>query len=165
MRSTHDEDRPLVAHEYPAAPVVGVGGVVIEGDRVLLVRRKHPPRQGEWSLPGGKLELGESLEHAVRRELQEETGLEVAVGPLVELFDRVHRDEAGRIRYHFVIADYLCRPVGGLLAPGDDASEVVWVARDALAPYQVNAHALAVIAAAFGLQASGALGRDRGEGR
>ena len=154
-----------MAQEYPAAPVVGVGAVVIEGDRVLLVRRAHPPRQGEWSLPGGKLELGESLEQAVQRELHEETGLEVAVGPLVELFDRVHRDEAGRIRYHFVIADYLCRPVGGFLAPGDDASEVAWVARDALAPYQVNAHALAVITAAFGLQANGVRRRDGGEGR
>ena len=149
-----------MAHEYPTAPVVGVGGVVLDGDRVLLVRRAHPPRQGEWSLPGGKVELGESLVDAVRRELREETGLEVAVGPLVEMFDRVHRDDAGRVRYHFVIADYLCDPVGGALRAGDDAADVAWVPHAELAGYHVNAHAAAVIAAAFVLRA----GRGHGVG-
>ena len=143
-----------MAHEYPAAPVVGVGGVVLAGDRVLLVRRGHPPRQGEWSLPGGKVELGEALVEAVRRELREETGLEVEVGPLVECFDRVHYDETGRVRYHFVIADYLCRAIGGALRPGDDAADAAWVQRDAVAGYGVNAHAAAVITAAFAMQAS-----------
>jgi len=144
-----------MAHQYPPAPVVGVGGVVIDEDRVLLIRRAHPPREGEWSLPGGKVELGEALEDAVRRELHEETGLDVVVGALVELFDRVHRDDAGRVRYHFVIADYLCQPAGGVLRPGDDAAEVAWVPRDGLAAYGVNAHAVAVIEAAFGLHAAG----------
>jgi mutator protein MutT len=143
-----------MAHEYPAAPVVGVGGVVLDGDRVLLVRRAHPPRQGEWSLPGGKVELGESLTAAVRRELREETGLDVAVGPLVELFDRVHPDDGGRIRYHFVIADYLCRPIGGTLAAGDDAADVAWVARADLPGYHVNPHVAAVVAAAFARRAA-----------
>jgi 8-oxo-dGTP diphosphatase len=141
-------------HEYPSVPVVGVGAVVLEGDRVLLVRRAHPPRQGEWTLPGGKVELGESLHDAVRRELREETGLDVAIGPLVEAFDRIHRDEDGRVRYHFVIADYLCTAVGGALAAGDDAAEVAWVRHTELAAYAVNAHAAAVIDAAVALQAS-----------
>jgi 8-oxo-dGTP diphosphatase len=143
-----------VAHEYPAAPVVGVGGVVLDGDRVLLIRRAHPPRQGEWSLPGGKVELGEALTAAVRRELREETGLEVEVGPLVEFFDRVHCDDAGGVRYHFVIADYLCRAVGGALAAGDDASDVAWVARGDLPGYGLNPHVAAVIAAAFARRAA-----------
>ena len=147
-----------MAHEYPGAPVVGVGAVVVDGDSVLLVRRAHPPRQGEWSLPGGKVELGEALEDAVRRELREETGLEVAVGPLVELFDRVHRDDAGRVRYHFVIADYLCRPAGGSLRAGDDAAEVAWVPRDRVPAYGVNVHAAAVIEAGFALHRGGEAG-------
>ena len=140
-----------MAREYPEAPVVGVGGVVIDGDCVLLVRRAHPPRRGEWSLPGGRLDLGESLVDGVRRELLEETGLIVEVGPLVEVFDRVHHDEAGRVRYHFVIADYLCRAVGGTLQAGDDAADAAWVARREVAGYGVNAHAAAVIEAGFAL--------------
>jgi 8-oxo-dGTP diphosphatase len=144
-----------MAHEYPAAPVVGVGGVVLDGERVLLVRRAHPPRQGEWSLPGGKVELGESLVAAVRREVREETGLDVEVGPLVEMFDRVHRDDRGAVRYHFVIADYLCHRVGGVVRPGDDATDAAWASRAELADYAVNAHVTAVITAAFALQAAG----------
>jgi 8-oxo-dGTP diphosphatase len=144
-----------MAHEYPVAPVVGVGGVVLDGERVLLVRRAHPPRQGEWSLPGGKVELGESLADAVAREVREETGLDVRVGPLVEMFDRVHRDDRGAVRYHFVIADYLCHPVGGVLRAGDDAADAAWTTRAGLGGYTVNAHVAAVIAAAFALQAAG----------
>lgn len=147
-----------MAREYPAAPVAGVGGVVIRGDEVLLVRRAFPPRQGEWSLPGGRLELGESLEDAVRREVREETGIEVAVGPLVEVFDRVHRDDAGRVRYHFVIVDYLCRPIGGTLCAGDDAADARWVGRGAVAALGVNPHALAVIEKGFAAHRTGEAG-------
>lgn len=139
-----------MAREYPSAPVAAVGGVVIDGDRVLLVKRALPPRQGEWSLPGGQLELGESLVDGVAREVREETGLDVDVGPVVEVFDRVHRDETGRIRYHFVIVDFLCRPRGGALQAGDDASEARWVARAEVAGLGVNAFAAAVIDRAFG---------------
>lgn len=141
-----------MAREYPSAPVAAVGGVVLDGDRVLLVRRALPPRQGEWSLPGGLLELGESLADGVRRELREETGLDVEVGPIVETFDRVHRDDVGRIRYHFVIVDFLCRPAGGSLQPGDDAAEVRWVAHREVAALGVNAFAVAVIARAFAVR-------------
>lgn len=138
-----------MAHDYPAAPVAAVGGVVLDGDRVLLVRRALPPRQGEWSLPGGRLELGESLAAGAAREVREETGLEVEVGPIVETFDRVHRDDAGRIRFHFVIVDFLCRPIGGTLAAGDDAADVRWATAAEVAALGVNAFAAAVIARAF----------------
>ena len=138
-----------MAREYPDQPVVGVGGVVLRGHDVLLVKRAYPPRAGEWSLPGGRLELGESLVDGVRREVREETGLEVEVGPLVEVFDRVHRDADGRVRYHFVIADYLCHPIGGALAAGDDAAAARWVPRGEVALLGVNAHAIAVIEKAF----------------
>jgi ADP-ribose pyrophosphatase YjhB (NUDIX family) len=124
---------------------------------VLLVKRAFPPRQGEWSLPGGQLELGESLAEGVRREVREETGLDVDVGALLEVFDRVHRDDAGRIRYHFVIADFLCAPTGGTLAAGDDAAEVRWVGRADVAAHGVNQVAVAVIERGFRLR-SGAEG-------
>src|SRR4249919_2451005 len=91
----------FMAREYPAHPVVGVGAVIVRTERA------HEPRKGEWSLPGGLLELGESLADAVRREIKEETNLDVEVGPIIETFDRVHRDDQGRIRYHFVIVDYV----------------------------------------------------------
>lgn len=142
-----------MARDYPGAPVAAVGGVVIDGGAVLLVRRALPPRQGEWSLPGGRLELGESLTEGVAREVREETGLEVEVGVVVEVFDRVHRDEAGRIRYHFVIVDFLCRPRGGTLAAGDDAADARWVPRAEVAALGVNAHAVRVIERAFRLHA------------
>lgn len=147
-----------MAREYPTAPVAAVGGVVLDGDRVALVRRALPPRQGEWSLPGGRLELGESLVEGAAREVREETGLVVEVGPVVEVFDRVHRDDAGGIRFHFVIVDFLCRVTGGALAAGDDAAEVRWAMRDEVAALGVNAFAAAVIARAFRI-------RDQAEGR
>ncbi len=138
-----------MAREYPDAPVAGVGGVVIRAGEVLLVRRAYPPRAGEWSLPGGRLELGESLVDGVRREVREETGIEVEVGPVVEVFDRVHHDGDGRVRYHFVIVDFLCRPVGGVLVAGDDATDARWVARADVSGFGVNPHALAVIDQGF----------------
>ena len=147
-----------MAREYPAAPVAGVGGVVIRGSDVLLVRRAHAPRKGEWSLPGGHVELGESLTEAVRREVLEETGVEVEVGPVVEAFDRVHRDEAGLVRYHFVIVDFLCHAVGGALRPGDDAADARWVARTAVGALGVNAFAHAVIEKGFAAHAAAEAG-------
>jgi 8-oxo-dGTP diphosphatase len=112
--------------EYPSAPLVGVGAVVVEEGRVLLVRRGRDPLKGHWTLPGGVLELGESLAAALAREVMEETGLAVEPVELVDLVDRIYR-EGDRVRYHYVIADYLCRVTGGALQAGSDADAVRWV--------------------------------------
>jgi len=114
--------------EYPEAPLVAVGAVVVDQGRVLLVRRGREPLKGHWSLPGGMLEVGEPLTAGVVREVREETGLTVQPLELVELLDRIHRD-GDRIRYHYVIADYLCRVVGGELKAASDADAVRWVER------------------------------------
>src|SRR5262245_52373046 len=140
-----------MAHEFPAAPVVGVGAVVVRDGRALIIKRAHEPRKGEWSLPGGMLELGESLQDAVRREIKEETTLDVVVGPIIETFDRVHRDDGGRIRYHFVIVDFVCWPTGGEAMPGSDAEGVAWVSFKEIDDYKVNAHAKAVIEKGLGV--------------
>lgn len=108
---------------YPDGPVVGVGAVILVGGRVVLVRRAHPPMQDCWTLPGGTVELGESLEAALVREMREETGLDVEVGAVVEVFDRIERDADGRVRFHHVIVDYACRAIGGELRAADDAAE------------------------------------------
>jgi ADP-ribose pyrophosphatase YjhB (NUDIX family) len=114
--------------EYPETPLVGVGGVVVDQGRVLLVKRGREPLKGHWSLPGGLLELGESLQEGVIREINEETGLTVEPLQLIELLDRIHRD-GGRIRFHYIIADYLCRVVSGELNAASDADAVRWIER------------------------------------
>jgi 8-oxo-dGTP diphosphatase len=122
-----------------------VGAVVLDGDRVVLVKRGHPPLKGEWSLPGGTVELGETLEAAVAREVLEETGLEVSVGQVVEVLDRVDRAPDGRIEYHFVIVDYACTVRGGSIASGSDAEDARWVPIRELPAYRLTAKASAVI--------------------
>jgi 8-oxo-dGTP diphosphatase len=114
--------------EFPETPLVGVGAVVVHEGRVLLVRRGTEPLKGHWSLPGGLLEVGEPLAAGVVREVREETGLTVEPVELIELLDRIHR-EGERVRYHYVIADYLCRMVGGVLQAASDADAVRWVER------------------------------------
>jgi 8-oxo-dGTP diphosphatase len=133
--------------------MVGVGAVILDGDRVLLVRRAHAPLKGEWSLPGGAVELGETLEAAVAREVIEETGLEVAVGQVVEVLDRVERGPDGRVEYHFVIVDYLCTVRDGRLAHGSDATDVRWVPIVELSTHRVTDKAIGVIRRALALQA------------
>ena len=138
----------MASREYPSRPIVAVGGVVFIDDRVVLVKRRNEPLVGRWSLPGGAVEVGERLQEALRRELREELGIEVAVGPLIELLDRITRDEKGRIRYHYVLADYVCGRVRGTLRPGSDAGTLALVDPDELAPYELTERAVAVIAQA-----------------
>jgi 8-oxo-dGTP diphosphatase len=133
---------------YPARPIVGVGGVAFIDGKVVLIKRRFEPLAGRWSLPGGTLELGESLREGLVREMREETGLEVEVGPLVELFDRITRDDDGRVRFHYVLADYVCVPAGGTLAPGSDVAEAVLADPDDLAPFDLTPATLDVIATA-----------------
>ena len=132
------------SHSYPERPVVGVGGVVVKDGKALIIKRGHDPRKGEWSLPGGRVELGETLMGALQREMKEETGLDVQVGALLDVFDRIHRVDQ-RVQYHFVILDYLCICVGGTLCAGDDAEDVAWVTQEELDHYGVNELAAGVI--------------------
>ena len=138
----------MTSREYPSRPIVAVGGVLFIDDRVVLVKRRHAPLAGCWSLPGGAVEVGETLQEGVRRELREEIGIEVTVGPLIELLDRITRDDSGRIRYHYVLADYLCGRVSGTLRPGSDARTVALADPAALASYELTERAVTVIAQA-----------------
>jgi ADP-ribose pyrophosphatase YjhB (NUDIX family)/ketosteroid isomerase-like protein len=143
----------LPPRRYPPRPVVGVGGVIVDDQRVVLIKRKYEPLAGQWSLPGGTLELGESLEAGVAREVFEETGLDVVVGPVVEVFDRILLDAASRVQYHFVLVDYLCRPVGGTLRAGSDVDDAVWAIVGDLARYQITAKATAIVHRAVAMAA------------
>ena len=150
----------VTSREYPQRPVVGVGAVIyvtraeaatvgVAGGPargVVLVKRRFQPLAGEWSLPGGALEVGETLEAAVAREVREETGLAVRVGPVIEVFDRIMLDSAQRVQYHFVLIDYLCRVVGGRLHPASDAAAVIVADADQLEPFALTEKALNVIA-------------------
>ncbi|OFV83780.1 MAG: NUDIX hydrolase [Acidobacteria bacterium RIFCSPHIGHO2_02_FULL_67_57] len=141
--------------EYPERPMVGVGGVVIRDTRVLLVQRASEPLAGQWSLPGGAVELGETLEEAVVRELKEETGLTVRVVKLVEAFERIIRDDSGRPRYHYVLLDYLCEPVEGSARPGSDVQAVAWATPEEFDRYALSEKARAVCRKAFALAGRG----------
>jgi 8-oxo-dGTP diphosphatase len=132
----------------PRAPVVGVGGVVVRDGRVLLIRRGKQPLYGRWIVPGGTVELGETLEQAVVREIREETGLEVEPLEMLTAFDRIER-EGGTVLYHFVIVDYVCRYRSGEARAGSDALEVAWATRSELAAYDLPAKAQEVIDDAF----------------
>jgi 8-oxo-dGTP diphosphatase len=126
-------DEPM-KREYPQSPLVGIGAVIVEQNRVLLIRRGTAPLLGEWSLPGGVLECGETLREAVVRETREETGLLVETGEMLGVYERLIRDDEGRLRYHYVLIDFLCRPVSGDLKAGSDAADVRWFTRDELPP-------------------------------
>jgi len=118
--------------EFPELPLVGVGAIIIQNDRVLLVKRAHPPIQGQWSIPGGVLEVGELVREAAIREAREETGLIVQPADLLGVYDRILRNEEQRVQYHYVLVDFLCRPVGGELQAASDAAEVRWFTRQEL---------------------------------
>ena len=137
---------------YPERPIVGVGGVIVdERGRVLLIKRRYEPLAGHWSIPGGAVELGETLEESVAREMLEETGLRVEVGPVIEVFDRIILDDDRRVQYHYVLVDYLCWPVGGEPQPGGDVDDAVFVEPASLAAYDLTAKATAVIERALQL--------------
>ena len=146
------------SREYPERPVVGVGGVIIDNGRALLIRRGSEPLRGEWSIPGGTLELGESLQEGVARELREETGLEVRVLDLIEVFDRIFPDDAPRAserkpqpRFHFVIVDYLCERIGGEPRAGSDVTHVAFATEDQLSQYHLTETATRVLKKAFAM--------------
>ena len=148
-----------MSHERPTRPVLGGAAVVIHDGRVVLIRRGKAPSAGEWSIPGGAVELGESIESALRREVREETGLDIAVGRFLEVFERVEHDDDRAVRFHFVVLDYAATVVGGTLRAGDDAMDV------ALAdPADLDRYALAdtvrrVISAAMQSTPAGRAGR------
>ena len=139
--------------EYPERPLVGVGGVIIAGGRTLLIRRGGPPLEGQWSIPGGMLELGETIEEGVRRELAEETGIEVRVLDLIEVFERVIPGEGRRTRYHFVILDYLCEMVSGEARAASDVIDVAWAREEELKKFELTVIATRVIRRAFEMAA------------
>ncbi len=150
-----------MGREYPERPVVGVGGVVIEGGRALLIRRGSEPLRGEWSIPGGTLDLGESLEQGVARELLEETGLEVRIVELIEVFDRIFEGDAeaagglpGRKgpKYHYVIVDYLCERTGGEAVAGSDVTDVAFAGEHELEAYHLTETATRILRKAFAME-------------
>jgi ADP-ribose pyrophosphatase YjhB (NUDIX family) len=133
-------------------PVVGIGAVILTDEgQVVLVKRRNEPLAGQWSLPGGGLELGESLEAGTAREVLEETGLVVSVGPMIEVFDRILLNDDGTVKFHFVLVDYLCRPRGGRLQAGSDVEAVTLADPDGLAAWRVAEKVRAVVARALEL--------------
>lgn len=140
------DERPTPgSRRHPDRPIVAVGGVILDEDRVLLVQRGQEPLRGAWSLPGGAVEVGETLDAALAREVLEETGLSVEVGPVVDVLDRVQFDADGRVEYHYVIIDYVCRPFAGVAGHGSDAQAVRWVPVADLARLGVSEQAIAVV--------------------
>ena len=141
--------------QYPERPIVGVGAVIVQDGRVLLVKRRYEPLAGRWSLPGGTLELGETLEAGLAREVHEETGFDVHVGPVIEVFDRIMLDEEKRVQYHFVLVAYLCWPAGGTLTAGSDVEDAAFVAPADLSRYELTDKAQTVIARGLALGCHG----------
>ena len=137
--------------EYPELPLVGVGSIIIEQGKVLLVKRVHPPIQGQWSIPGGVLEVGEFLRDAAKREAKEETGLEIEPGELLGVFDRLLFDPEKRVQYHYVLIDFLCRRVGGQLRAASDAAEASWFTLDELPRLSLAEDTLEVIRKGFAI--------------
>jgi 8-oxo-dGTP diphosphatase len=128
--------------DYPDRPIVGVGAVIVRDNRALLVRRATEPLKNEWSVPGGVLELGEKLRDGAAREALEETGLQVDVGEVLDVFDSIFPDAYGRAQYHYVLIDFLCHPLAGEAVAGSDVSEVKWVTEADLAALHLR-HSIA----------------------
>lgn len=147
------------SREYPERPVVGIGGVIIDRGRTLLIRRGSEPLRGEWSIPGGTLELGETLEEGVARELLEETGIVVRVLELIEVFDRIYAED-GKIaaqvqkkpRFHYVIVDYLCERIGGEARAGSDVTDVALASEEELGQFHLTKTAMRILKKAFAME-------------
>ncbi len=139
-----------MSREYPRFPLVGVGALITRDDRVVLVRRGTQPAKGEWSIPGGLVNVGETLKDAVVREALEETGLEVEPVELLELVERIFHDDDGRVQYHYVIADFVCKVRGGNIAADSDALEAAWFHRDQLQQLNLAAVTLEIILKGLG---------------
>jgi len=137
------------SRRYPTRPFLGVGALIFEGRELLLVERAKEPLKGYWSLPGGVVEAGEKLEDAIRREVREETALEIEALAMFEIFERIIPDAEGRPEYHYVLIDYLCRVVGGHLAAASDVSQAAWVMEQDVRDYRLTEGTLAVIERAF----------------
>ena len=135
--------------EFPEVPLVGVGAIIIEDARIVLVKRGHPPLQAEWSIPGGVLEVGELVREAAIREAREVTGLIVEPGELLGVYDRVLRNAEQRVQYHYVLIDFLCRRVAGDLSAASDAAEVGWFSREQLPALKLAEDTLDVIRKGF----------------
>jgi 8-oxo-dGTP diphosphatase len=138
-----------VKREFPEVPLVGVGAIIIDGARVVLVKRRHPPLQDQWSIPGGVLEVGELVREAAVREAREETGLSVEPGELLGVYDRVLRNVDKRVQYHYVLIDFLCRRVAGNIAADSDAAEVRWFTWDELPALKLAEDTVDVIGKGF----------------
>jgi 8-oxo-dGTP diphosphatase len=134
-----------VRREYPEAPLVGVGGVILHKGKVLLIRRGQEPGKDTWGLPGGLVEVGETIAEALRREVAEETGLEVDPGPVLGIFEPITRDEESRVRYHYVVIDLLATVRGGALRPASDVADARWVGLDELTTYPLRRETLEMI--------------------
>lgn len=124
--------------KYPKHPMVGVGAVIIRNGKILIVKRGAEPGKGKWSVPGGLVELGETVEQTVIREVKEECGLEVEVGRLIDVVDSITLDKDGKVKYHFVILDFFVKPKGGELRPGNDAKEALWVPLNEVEKYDLT---------------------------
>ena len=140
---------PTMQREFPEVPLIGVGAVIVESNRVVLVKRAHPPLQAQWSIPGGVLEVGELVREAAAREAREETGLIVEPTKLLGVYDRVLRNPEQRVQYHYVLIDFLCRRVAGELAAASDAAEVQWFTQKELPDLKLAEDTLDVIAKGF----------------
>ncbi len=131
--------------DYPDRPLVGVGAVIVRDGRAVIVQRSTEPLKGQWSIPGGALEIGETLRQCAAREALEETGLRIEAVDVLDVFDSIYRDPDGRCRYHYVLIDFFCRVVGGELKAGGDAAQARWITAEELPSLQVTETAQKVI--------------------
>lgn len=147
--STLSREFRSISRRYPERPILGIGALIFEEGRILLAERGGEPLKGYWSLPGGVLETGESLEEGIRREVFEETGLHVQTDGIAKVFERIMRDAEGRAEYHYVLIDYFCKVVGGTPCPGDDCSNVRWFRLTELPHLRLTEGTLGVIEEAY----------------